>query len=57
MKNIFGTDKRIRLGIWGLGRGSSFIKAAKELNIDAILETGAEVHTDQQVNMVEPEKE
>ena len=36
MKNIFGTDKRIRLGIWGLGRGSSFIKAAKELNIDIV---------------------
>jgi len=33
---IFNTDKRIRLGIWGLGRGSVFIKAAKELNIDVV---------------------
>ena len=36
MENIFGTNKRIRLGIWGLGRGSSFVKAAKELNIDVV---------------------
>ena len=36
MKNLFGTDKRIRLGIWGLGRGASFIKAASELNIDVV---------------------
>ena len=36
---------------------STIFSVAKELNIDAILETGAEVHTDQQVNMVEPEKE
>ena len=34
--NIFNTDKRIRLGIWGLGRGGVFIKAAKELNIDVV---------------------
>lgn len=36
MSNIFNSDKRIRLGIWGLGRGSSFIKAARELNIDVV---------------------
>ena len=36
MEKIFNTDKRIRLGIWGLGRGSSFIKAARELNIDVV---------------------
>ena len=36
MENIFGTNKRIRLGIWGLGRGAAFIKAAKELNIDVV---------------------
>ncbi|MBQ7404070.1 MAG: Gfo/Idh/MocA family oxidoreductase [Lentisphaeria bacterium] len=34
--NIFNTEKRIRLGIWGLGRGSAFIKAARELNIDVV---------------------
>jgi len=31
---IFKTDKRIKLGIWGLGRGQSFIHSAKFLNID-----------------------
>ena len=36
MEPIFKTDKRLRLGIWGLGRGASFIKAAKELNIDVV---------------------
>ncbi len=34
--NCFNTDKRIKLGIWGLGRGSSFIESAKALNIDVV---------------------
>ena len=33
---IFGTDKRIRLGIWGLGRGMSFYNSCKALNIDVV---------------------
>ena len=36
MGKIFNTDKRIKLGIWGLGRGQSFIKAASALNIDVV---------------------
>lgn len=36
MGKIFDTDKKIRLGIWGLGRGSSFVKAADALNIDVV---------------------
>lgn len=33
---IFDTDKRIRLGIWGLGRGMSFFKTCEALNIDVV---------------------
>lgn len=44
MGGIFDTDQRIRLGIWGLGRGSSFIRAAKELNIDVV--AGCDFHED-----------
>ncbi|MDD3155133.1 MAG: Gfo/Idh/MocA family oxidoreductase [Victivallaceae bacterium] len=36
MKNLFGTDRRIKLGIWGLGRGANFIKAAQVLHIDVV---------------------
>ena len=36
MKQIFDTDRKIRLGIWGLGRGSTFLKAAKALNIEIV---------------------
>jgi len=35
-KKIFDTDKRIRLGIWGLGRGMSFYKTCEFLNIDVV---------------------
>lgn len=35
-RNIFNTDKRIKLGIWGLGRGGSFVACAKDLNIDVV---------------------
>ena len=34
--SIFNTDKRIKLGIWGLGRGSSFISCANALNIGVV---------------------
>ncbi len=33
---VFDTDKRIRLGIWGLGRGMSFFSTCKFLNIDVV---------------------
>ena len=36
MQKCFNTDKRIRLGIWGLGRGTNFIKAANAVNIDIV---------------------
>jgi len=33
---VFNTDKRIRLGIWGLGRGMNFFDTCKFLNIDVV---------------------
>lgn len=36
MKNIFNTNKRIRLGIWGLGRGMSFYDSCRALNFDVV---------------------
>ncbi len=33
---VFDTDRRIRLGIWGLGRGMSFYRACPALNIDVV---------------------
>jgi len=35
-KRIFDTDKRIKLGIWGLGRGGGFAACCKDLNIDVV---------------------
>ncbi|MFH1378200.1 MAG: Gfo/Idh/MocA family oxidoreductase [Planctomycetota bacterium] len=36
LRPIFDTKKRIRLGIWGLGRGMSFFKSCAALNIDVV---------------------
>lgn len=33
---LFKTDKRIRLGVWGLGRGSSFFNSCRALGIDVV---------------------
>ncbi|NLB55928.1 MAG: Gfo/Idh/MocA family oxidoreductase [Lentisphaerae bacterium] len=33
---VFDTDKRIKLGIWGLGRGMSFFQTCSFLNIDVV---------------------
>ncbi len=35
-QQVFKTDKRIKMGIWGLGRGMSFFKTCKALNIDVV---------------------
>ncbi|MDA1190843.1 MAG: hypothetical protein O3A46_04055, partial [Candidatus Poribacteria bacterium] len=35
-ERIFDTDRRIRLGIWGLGRGLTFFRACEALNIDVV---------------------
>ncbi|MBR2373345.1 MAG: GNAT family N-acetyltransferase [Lentisphaeria bacterium] len=34
MENLFSGKKKIRLGIWGLGRGRAFIEQCKELNYE-----------------------
>ena len=31
---VFATDKRIRLGIWGLGRGMNFYSTCAMLNVN-----------------------
>ena len=33
---VFDTDRRIKLGIWGLGRGMSFYRTCAALNIDVV---------------------
>ncbi|MFA6109296.1 MAG: hypothetical protein WDA75_11065 [Candidatus Latescibacterota bacterium] len=33
---IFDTDRRIRLGIWGLGRGLGFFSTCQALNLDVV---------------------
>lgn len=34
MDSVFKTDKKIRLGIWGLGRGRTFVNLCSKLNIE-----------------------
>jgi predicted dehydrogenase len=34
--SVFQTDKRVRLGIWGLGRGHTFFRTCAVLNIDVV---------------------
>ncbi len=36
MASIFSTDRRIRLGIWGLGRGGAFWNLCRDLNLDVV---------------------
>lgn len=35
-KGLFGTNKRIRMGLWGLGRGMSFFDMCRTLNMDIV---------------------
>ena len=36
METVFGDRKKIRLGIWGLGRGRAFIRQCHELNFEIV---------------------
>lgn len=42
MESVFHTDKRIRLGVWGLGRGQSISRCASALNMDVV--AGCDMH-------------
>ena len=35
-KGVFNTRERIRLGVWGLGRGEAFYKACASLHLDVV---------------------
>lgn len=47
---VFNTDRRIRLGIWGLGRGMSFFDTCKFLNIDVV--AGCDYNDHMRVNFL-----
>ena len=49
-KPIFPSNKRIRLGIWGLGRGMSFFDTCKFLNIDVV--AGCDYNEHMRVNFL-----
>ena len=49
-KPIFPSNKRIRLGIWGLGRGMSFFNTCKFLNIDVV--AGCDYNEHMRVNFL-----
>ncbi|MBP5182380.1 MAG: Gfo/Idh/MocA family oxidoreductase [Lentisphaeria bacterium] len=42
MEKIFDTDKRVKLGVWGLGRGGNLANYAKIMNVDLV--AGCDVH-------------
>ncbi len=47
---VFPHNKRIRLGIWGLGRGMSFFNTCKSLNIDVV--AGCDFNEHMRVNFL-----
>jgi len=55
MKGLFKTNKRIRLGIWGLGRGMSFYRTCSALNIDVVAGCDYNEHMRQRFLEANPE--
>lgn len=53
-QNIFNTDRRIRLGIWGLGRGYSFFKACAALNFDIVAGCDFNLHLRERFTQANP---
>lgn len=53
-KPIFSTDRRIRLGIWGLGRGLSFFNTCRALNMDVVAGCDFNLHMRQRFAQLNP---
>lgn len=53
--SVFKTDKRIRLGIWGLGRGQRLADDCKMLNIDIVAGCDINPHMRQEFGKIFPE--
>ncbi len=51
---IFATDRRIRLGIWGLGRGLSFFNTCRALNMDVVAGCDYNLHMRQRFAQLNP---
>lgn len=52
---VFAADKRIKLGIWGLGRGMSFYRTCAALNIDVVAGCDYNEHMRQRFLEQQPE--
>lgn len=50
IESVFKTDKRIKLGVWGLGRGRSFYESCKLLNMDVV--AGCDYNPDMRENFL-----
>jgi predicted dehydrogenase len=53
-KPIFATDRRLRLGIWGLGRGLSFFNTCRALNMDVVAGCDFNLHMRQRFAQLNP---
>jgi hypothetical protein len=53
-KPIFATDRRVRLGIWGLGRGLSFFNTCRALNMDVVAGCDFNLHMRQRFAQLNP---
>lgn len=53
-KPIFATDRRLRLGIWGLGRGLSFFNTCRALSIDVVAGCDFNLHMRQRFAQLNP---
>jgi predicted dehydrogenase len=54
LPKIFNTDRRLKMGIWGLGRGLSFFKTCQALNIDVVAGCDFNQHMRDQFSDVQP---
>ncbi|HOZ45392.1 MAG TPA: hypothetical protein PLO37_03125 [Candidatus Hydrogenedentes bacterium] len=55
LDRVFDTDKRIRLGVWGLGRGLNFFRACSDLNIDVVAGCDFNEHMRKRFRELNPE--
>ncbi|MBP5300662.1 MAG: hypothetical protein J6Y80_04585, partial [Victivallales bacterium] len=55
MNSVFSSDRRIKLGIWGLGRGLNFVQSAAALNIDVVAGCDINSHMGENVRKMVPD--
>jgi len=55
-RSLFSTKDRVRLGLWGLGRGMNFYEACARLHLDIVAGCDFNPHMRESFHRINPDR-